>query len=169
MKKLFLWLIDLVEVHFASIILFTLFLSMFLQVILRYVFNYPSPALFEISGYSFIWVVFLGAPLARRYRAHIRFNILYEKLPRKAQLVIELIMDIIFNGGMFIALFPVLENFGWYKFLRSDVLRIPWTYLILCFPIFIFLILLHNSVWIYRGLKELITGKASEMEEKPWE
>jgi len=169
MKKVFLHLINFVEVHIASIILLTLFLSMFFQVVLRYVFNYPSPALFEISGYTFIWVVFLGAPLARRFRSHIRFNILYEKFPRKVQLVIDLVMNVAFNIGMLITFFPVLENFGWYKYLKSDVLRIPWTYLLLCFPLFILLIVLHNSVWIYKELKELITGKPGKMEEKPWE
>ncbi|RKX42276.1 MAG: TRAP transporter small permease, partial [Thermotogae bacterium] len=82
---------------------------------------------------------------------------------------IDLVMNVAFNIGMLITFFPVLENFGWYKYLKSDVLRIPWTYLLLCFPIFILLIVLHNSIWIYKELKELITGEPGKMEEKPWE
>jgi hypothetical protein len=45
-------------------------------------------------------------------------------------------------------------------------LRIPWTYLLMCFPIFLMLILIHNGMAIFSNLSEL-RGKGPREEGKP--
>jgi len=162
------FIVDLFEKHLSAIFLFVLFLSMFLQVILRYVFNMPSPELYEISTYSFAWTVLLGAAFARRYRDHIRFNIIYERLPRKVQLVIDIIFDSFLTVLLILAFPPVIRQALWYKMIRSEVLGIPWTYLVMCLPIFMGLVVGRNIVFLYRELRELIKGEPMKVEEKPW-
>jgi len=168
-KKIGVFILNIIEYNIAPVFLALLFLSLFFQVILRYVFNYPSPELFEISQYSFIWVIFLGAPLARRFGAHIRFNVLYEKFSRKAQLILDLIFDLFFTFGLVITFFPVWDDILFYKFIRYNVLKIPWTYLLLCFPIFMVLMFIHNLIWIYKNGRELFTGKKPVKEVEPWD
>lgn len=161
--------LDVVEIHIPSILLFAFTLSMFLQVLLRYVFKFPSPELYEITSYSFVWTVLLGAAYAHRYRDHLRFNIIYEKLPRKAQLVVDIAFDSLITVLFIISLKPILKQTFWYHIIRTEVLGIPWTYLVICLPIFMILVVYHNIVFIYYEIRELIKGIPINLEGKPWE
>ncbi|RKX50869.1 MAG: TRAP transporter small permease [Thermotoga sp.] len=168
LKKLIKVTVDIVEIHLSSIFLFAVFATMFLQVWLRYIFRMPSPQLYEITQYSFVWTVLLGAAFAHRYRDHIRFNIIYEKLPRKMQLVIDIVFDLLMVVLFSISLKPIFRQAFWYHMIRSEVLGIPWTYLVLCLPLFLIFVIGHNIVFLYYEFRELFTGKPMKTEEKPW-
>ncbi|MFW6119858.1 MAG: TRAP transporter small permease [Petrotogales bacterium] len=169
LKKTGLFIIDFIEYRVASVFLLLLFFALFVQVIMRYVFNNPSPELFEISRYSFIWIIFLGAPLARRFGAHMKFNVIYDMVSRKLQIVFDLFFNACFTIMLFITFFPTWDDIGFYKMIKSNVLHIPWSYLLLCFPLFIILMIIHNLIWIYKDTRELVTGKKSAKEEEPWD
>ncbi|SHH54648.1 TRAP transporter small permease [Thermosipho atlanticus] len=154
MKKFYKMIIDVIEVHFSVIFFLLLFVSMIGQVVMRYILNNPSPALYEISSYSFVWVTLLSAAYAKRLNKHIRFNILVEKFSRKKQIVIEIIFDIIVIFTFSISLYPVISQSIWYKIIKSQVLRIPWTYLIICLPLFMILLIIHNIESIIEKIKE---------------
>jgi TRAP-type C4-dicarboxylate transport system permease small subunit len=167
-SKFFHFLLTFVEDYASSLFLFIVFIGMFLQVVLRYLFKHPSPELFEVTQYAFPWGVLLGAAYAQRHRDHIRFNIIYEKLPRKVQLLLDLVFDLLILGLFVFALPSVLRQTFWYGMLRSEVLGIPWNYLVFCLPLFLILIIIHNAIFIYRGIREFLTGKITPPEEKPW-
>ncbi len=164
-KKIF----DLLEVHLAALIFLVLIFSVVIQVFSRYVLNQPLPRLFELSIYSFVWAIYLGAPLAKRYRRHIRFDVLYRKFPRKVQLAIDIGFDILTNAVFLILLIPSIQYTAWNYRIKSSTLRIPWTYLLVCFPIFVALIFIHNSVWIYRHMREFLGKKIPAEEVPPWQ
>ncbi|MFQ5835290.1 MAG: TRAP transporter small permease [bacterium] len=164
-KKIF----DVLEVHLAAFIFLVLIFSVVIQVFSRYVLNRPLPRLFELSIYSFVWAIYLGASLAKRYRRHICFDVLYRKFPRKVQLLIDIGFDLLTNVVFFILLIPSIQYTAWNYRIKSSTLRIPWTYLLVCFPIFVGLILIHNSVWIYRYIRELLGKKISPEEVPPWQ
>lgn len=159
---------DIVQIHLPAVCVFVLFLSMFAQVLLRYVFRHPSPEAFEIASYSFVWSVLLGAALANRYRNHIKFDILYNKFPRKVQLVIDIFFDAFFSALLIISLKPIVSQMLWYRIISSEVLGIPWAYLTLCFPIAMVLIVIDNCRFIYLNLRELLFRKPYRLEERPW-
>ncbi|AFK07982.1 TRAP-type C4-dicarboxylate transport system, small permease component [Mesotoga prima MesG1.Ag.4.2] len=176
MKKIFLSLLktlqillNLIESWGGTIFLGLLFLSIFFQVILRYVFSSPSPELFEIAQYSFIWTIFLGAPYARKFDAHIKFDILFLRFSRKVQLILQIVFDLFFCIVLLVSLGPVLGDVIFYKIIKSEVLRIPWTYLFMCFPIFMVLTFIHNVIWIVKSFLELISGKTFAKEVEPWD
>lgn len=159
---------DIFQIHVPAVCVLILFLGMFAQVILRYVFRHPSPEAFEISSYSFVWSVLLGAALANKYRNHIRFDIIYNKLPRKTQIVTDIVFDLFFSSLLIISLKPVVSQALWYKIIRSEVLGIPWTYLALCLPIAMVLMIIDNVRFIFLNLRELFFRKTYKMEERPW-
>lgn len=169
LKKTGLFIIDFIEYRVASVFLLLLFFTLFVQVIMRYVFNNPSPELFEISRYSFIWIIFLGAPLARRFGAHMKFNVIYDMVSRKLQIVFDLFFNALFTIMLIITFFPTWDDIVFYKMIESNVLHIPWSYLLFCFPLFIVLMIIHNLIWIYKDTKELVTGQKSAKEEEPWD
>ncbi len=172
MKKLYrvvVYIVDLIEVHINAIIFITLFLSMLSQIFMRYVLNKPSPLLHEVTMYTFVWTVYLSAALAHRYDSHIKFNILYDKFPRKVQLIIDLIFDIFVSILFVIALPPVINQLKMYSFIKSQITEIPWTYLFMVFPIFMILVLIHNARRIYLEFLELFKGIPPVKEEKSWD
>ena len=169
MRKIANGIFDFLEVHLAVFIFLVLIFSVVIQVFSRYVLSRPLPRLFELSIYSFVWVIYLGAPLAKRYRKHIRFDILYRKFPRKVQLVIDIGFDILTNAVLLLILIPSIQYTAWNYRIKASALRIPWTYLLVCFPIFTGLIFIHNSVWIYTYIQELLGKKTPVKEVPPWQ
>lgn len=160
---------DLLEVHLAAVIFITLFFCIVVQVFSRYVLNHPLPRLFELSIYSFVWAIFLGAPLAKRYRKHMRFDILYNKFPERVQSIIEIGFDTLTNIVLLVVLVPIIKYTAWSYSIKASVLRIPWTYLLLCYPIFVALLLIHNSVWIYYHIRKLLRKHPPPWESWPWQ
>ncbi|HEY8542628.1 MAG TPA: TRAP transporter small permease [Pseudothermotoga sp.] len=156
---------NILEIHIPAVSIFVLFLSMFLQVVLRYGFKHPSPELFEISSYTFVWTVLLGAALANRYRNHIKFDIIYNKLPQKIRIIIDILFDSLFNVLLVISLFPVIKQSIWYRIIKSEVLGIPWTYLVICLPLMMILITFQNSISIYKNIITLLKKDTNNMEE----
>ena len=70
----------------AAIVAFTgIFLCVFLQVILRYVFNSPMTWSEELARYLFIWCAFLGWIIASRRNSHLAMNFAIERLPQRVQ------------------------------------------------------------------------------------
>jgi TRAP-type C4-dicarboxylate transport system permease small subunit len=64
----------------------------FLQVISRYVFNYPFDWPEEMARYLFVWVALLGAALALRRGAHFSIDALVKKLPAGWRLNVALLI-----------------------------------------------------------------------------
>ena len=70
----------------AAIVVFTgIFLCVFMQVILRYVFGSPMTWSEELARYLFIWCAFLGWVIASRKNGHLAMTFLAERLPEPAQ------------------------------------------------------------------------------------
>ncbi|MGI8931268.1 MAG: TRAP transporter small permease [Sphingomicrobium sp.] len=73
----------------AAIVVFTgIFLCVLAQVIFRYFFDSPLTWSEELARYLFIWCAFLGWLIATRRNSHLAMNFLFERLPRRAQLVV---------------------------------------------------------------------------------
>jgi len=160
---------DLLEVHLPTLIFFVLIVSVVIQIFSRYVLNRPMPKLFELSIYSFVWVIYLGATLAKRYDQHIRFDILYRKFSQRTRLLIDIFFDTLTSIIFLFILIPSIKYTIWAYRIKASALRIPWTYLLLCFPIFVCLILIHNSRDIYSNILELLGKREHHEEALPWQ
>ena len=64
----------------------------FLQVVSRYVFNYPFDWPEELARYLFVWVALLGAALALRRGAHFSIDALVKSLPAAWRRVVPLLI-----------------------------------------------------------------------------
>jgi len=159
---------DFLEIYLLTFIFFLLIMSVAVEVLFRYAFNHPIPELFEISIYTFIWAIYLGAALAKRYDQHIRFDLLYVKLSGKAKLWIDILFDTLTSLVFLILLVPTIQYTVINYKIKASVLRIPWTYLLMCFPIFVILILIHNGMAILSNIRELRGQGVPEKEVPPW-
>ncbi|MEJ5229405.1 MAG: TRAP transporter small permease [Pseudothermotoga sp.] len=168
MKRIVKITADILETHIPALSMLILFMSMLLQVILRYGFKHPSPELFEISSYSFVWAVLLGAALANKYKNHIKFDIIYNKFSPRTKCIIDIVFDSFFSTLLVISLAPVIKQSLWYKIIRSEVLGIPWTYLVICLPIMMVLITVQNITSVYKNFRKLIKERTEKTEESQW-
>lgn len=73
------------------LILTTLSVVVFAQVLLRYVFGTALFLADELSRYLLVWLGFLGASLGVRAGAHIGVEILWQRLPQRAQRAVGLL------------------------------------------------------------------------------
>jgi TRAP-type C4-dicarboxylate transport system permease small subunit len=160
---------DFLEVYLPSLIFFLLIISVAIEVFSRYVFNTPIPELFEVSIYTFVWAIYLGAALAKRYNQHIRFDLLYIKLSQKARLWVDILFDALTGIVFLILLVPSIQYTIMNYKIKASVLRIPWTYLLMCFPVFLILILIHNGMAILSNFRELRGQGVPEKEIPPWQ
>ncbi len=118
------------------LILITSFLVgiIFLQVVLRFVFNFSIAEIDELSRYLFVWVIFLGISYGFREKAHLGVVFFVELLPpkiKKAFLIgIELLVTIFFAvvvvTGYKMVLFTMAQ--------KSATLLIPMGYVYLAIP-----------------------------------
>lgn len=166
MKKFGKRLLDILEVYLPTAIFFLLIMTVFIQVVSRYGFNRPLPKFFELSIYSFVWTIYLGAALAKRYNQHIRFDLLYRKLSVKTRAIVDICFDSLTTFVMLLLVYPSIEYTIWNYRIKASALRIPWTYLLLCFPLFVGLIIIHNTLSIYANIT-LLAGKDAHTEEVP--
>jgi TRAP-type C4-dicarboxylate transport system permease small subunit len=168
MKRISDKIFNFLEVHLPTFVFFILLASVSIQVFSRYVLNYPLPKFFELSIYSFVWVIYLGAALAKRYNQHIRFDILNQKFSKKTRLIIDIFFDILTSVVFLFMLIPSFKYTIWNYRVKASALRVPWTYLLMVFPIFVILILIHNTTSIVRNAR-LLAGKEIQVKEDlPW-
>jgi len=166
MKSILRGILNFLEVYLPAAIFCVLILSVFVQVVFRYIFDQPIPQLFEISIYSFIWVIYLGGALATRYNQHMRFDLIYRKLSRSGRYIVDVFFDTLLNVIILVIISPTISTVIQMYKLKSDTLGIPWSYLLVCFPIFLILIFIHNTISIVQKILE-ISGAARPAEETP--
>lgn len=80
----------------AMIVLCIMMILVPSDVVLRYVFNAPSPWIHEILTFLLVVLVFFGIAYTQREGAHIRVDFLFTKLPKVARVWVELITLFIF-------------------------------------------------------------------------
>ncbi|HDK27740.1 MAG TPA: TRAP transporter small permease [Candidatus Atribacteria bacterium] len=94
-----------IEWTLASVFLSTMMLSVFLQVLARYVFRWSLPWPEELARYCFIWGSLLGAGIALERRKLHDIDIVFNRLPNKLKSFITFIVNLLALG--FLVIFVV--------------------------------------------------------------
>jgi len=169
MRRVVNFLFDIFEVYLAVVIFACLIVSIASEVFMRYVLNNPSAQLFELSIYCFVWVIYLGGALATRYNQHVRFDLIYRSLPAKARQVLDVVFDLGTNGVLLVLFYPAVRyTIEMYR-IKASALRVPWTFLLIVFPIFLALVLIHNFTSIVKNVLRLTGREIKDAEVFPWQ
>jgi C4-dicarboxylate transporter DctQ subunit len=141
----------------TSAFLVLMCLSTLGNVIARYVFGAPISWAEELSRYSFIWLVFLGAALCSKHGRHVAIDALVLLLPGRAQAACRFVVDLI-TAALMIALIyygGILAASATYP---TSTLGMP-TYLVyLAVPLSALLILMRTMSDLQRDLVALREG-----------
>ncbi len=95
------WLVG----NVAGLLLASLIVIILGNVIGRYVFNYSLTWAAELAQWLFIYVIFLGIPLAERAGMHLSITFLVERLPAKLRLAVEIVAKVLVAYTMILLIF----------------------------------------------------------------
>lgn len=132
----------------------------FVQVIMRKVFNNSLSWSEELTRYIYIWQTWLGVAYAVQTGSHLRITMIRDKLPEKGKQILEILVRIIWVGfAIFVAYQGVqaiktVMSFGQ----KSSALRVPMQYCYLSIPVGM---ILMSVRLIEKTIRELFGKKDS--------
>ena len=151
---------DILEVYLPSLIFIFLFLSYVVLVVYRYVFRASFDWLYELNMMSFVWCGIFAASYGSRTNTHVQFTILYDKMPDK----VKLAMDIVSNLAivvLFSLVFPkAVANLAFQGVRKSSILKIPYNIVFMPFLFFMGLTILHHFMLLIKNLCTLFHKEA---------
>lgn len=142
--------VNIIAIFFFSLI----FGIMLLQIFFRYVLSSPLVWTEELCRYLFIWICFLGWPIALKRGSHIRINFVIDRIPWRLRKIILILFQIL----IFFFLLQLMR-FGIAMVQRSFsvptvTLFFSWAYVYLAAPvsaIIMFLYSLLHLLELFRG------------------
>jgi TRAP-type C4-dicarboxylate transport system permease small subunit len=151
-------------VSLAGLLVLFISFSVFVDVILRYFFNRPSTWVTEVSGYLFMYIVFLGTSFALQEGFHIRVEFVLYQFKDPVKRIINLITSI-FSMGFCIVLLWGSSLMTWSAFKRHWVsptlLCVPYVYVYIGM---VFGSLMLFLTFLFQTILEFKRDKTSELE-----
>lgn len=138
-----------------------LVVTMAVEVLRREIFSYSSIWGEEVVRYSFIYLVWIGASIAVKDRAHIRIDVLLHYLGPRMKALVYIFGDLVMFGVAVIALYWSLETvhvsakFG----SVSHGLRVSMVWFLMAVPVGFGLMVLRLIQSFLRDLRALRDGK----------
>ncbi|SHL26036.1 TRAP-type C4-dicarboxylate transport system, small permease component [Roseovarius marisflavi] len=138
-----------------------LVVTMAVEVLRREIFSYSSIWGEEVVRYSFIYLVWIGASIAVKDRAHIRIDVLLHYLGPRMKALVYIFGDLVMFGVAVIALYWSLETvhvsakFG----SVSHGLRVSMVWFLMAVPVGFALMVLRLIQSFLRDLRALRDGK----------
>ena len=139
--------------HVTVALLVVMFLAFLCQIVLRYVFGWPTGWAFELSIITWIWVVLWGAAFTVREKDEIRFDIVYGLFPprlRRAAAVVSGLALIALYG---VSLPAVTDYVLFMKVERTAYLGIRFDFLYIVYVIFAVAVIVRYFWLVGRALQ----------------
>jgi TRAP-type C4-dicarboxylate transport system permease small subunit len=146
--------------NICALFLVGMFLSFIVQIIARYVFNYPLGWTDEVSVIFWIWCTLWGAAFVLRERDEVRFDIFYSALSEKTRCVFTVITGVIAIVVLTVALPAVYSYVSFLNVERSAYLGIKLHYLYSIYIIFSVAVIVRYAALVYLALR----GRAPEIQ-----
>lgn len=124
-----------IEGYICIILFVAMTITMFIEVIARYIFSFSLPWTGELTRYLFIWFIFISASYAVTEKAHIKVESIHGILPNRLKGIANLLGTIIWLGLTvlitYLGINYALSMFG----STSTALKIPMGVVYLGIPI----------------------------------
>lgn len=147
-------ILDRVLKYTLTLLIVILTLSVFLQVLIRFVFKSPLPWTEEVARIAFVYCIFVGATIAVRENSHLNVDFLLVVLPQRVA------RAAVFLGMLLVGMFLVFVTWQGIVLVMatgvqmSPVMQVPFRYLYLILPVsgaLMLLFLTANALDLIRG------------------
>src|ERR1700674_3212574 len=137
----------------AALLLLAMFLCFILQIVTRYVFNYPLGWTDEASVLCWIWCTLWGAAFILREKDEVRFDIIYSSASEKTRCIFTVITGIAAIVLFGIALPAVIAYVTFLKVERSAYLGIRLDYLYSIYVVFSVGVIVRYAALTWRAIR----------------
>jgi len=144
----------------CAALLLGMFLCFILQIVTRYVFNYPLGWTDEVSVLCWIWCILWGAVFVLRERDEVRFDIIYSTASEKTRRIFTIITGVAVIVLFAIALPAVIAYVTFLKVERSAYLGIRLDYLYSIYVLFSVGVIVRYAGLTWRAIR----GQAPDIE-----
>lgn len=103
-----------IGVYLMVSVMAAMVMMVFLNAVVRYVFNTSFPITEELARYGFVWVSFLGAIMGFLQGGHVGVDILISKLKGNSKLVVRVLGEVVICLVIF-----VIARGGWAYFIQT--------------------------------------------------
>ena len=137
----------------AALLLLVMFLCFIVQIVSRYVFNYPLGWTDEVSVLAWIWCTLWGAAFVLREKDEVRFDIFYSAASERMRCVFTVITGLAAIALFGIALPAVFAYVTFLKVERSAYLGIRLDYLYSIYILFSVGVIIRYAALTWRALR----------------
>jgi C4-dicarboxylate transporter, DctQ subunit len=137
----------------AALLLLAMFLCFILQIVARYVFNYPLGWTDEASVLCWIWCTLWGAAFVLRENDEVRFDIIYSTASKQTRRVFTVITGIAVIVLLAIALPAVIGYVTFLKVERSAYLGIRLDLLYSIYIVFSVAAIVRYAALTWRAIR----------------
>ena len=168
-KKIAMKILGNIEEYLSEVLLAGFVVLLFVQILLRQLFQYSLPWGEELATYMFVWFAYLGATVAAKMSAHNRVTVQFKLVPAIVQKICLALADLLwvcFNLYFVYLSYDFVFN-RMNLFWKSQTLGLPMKYFYMILPIAFALmsirILWNNYLTLVKGV-ELVDPEAEEIE-----
>jgi C4-dicarboxylate transporter, DctQ subunit len=151
------WLYRRAE-NVAAGLLAVMFVVFIVQIVFRYLFNFPVGWTSELSVITWLWLVLWGAAFVVKESEEIRFDLVYEAAGRRARRVMGIITGLSIVVLYTLSLPATVKYVSFMKVEKTSYLKIPFDWLFSIYVLFLVAVIVRY-LWI---LAQLLRGKDAE-------
>jgi len=137
----------------AVALLAAMFAAFVIQIVFRYLFNFPIGWTSELTIVTWLWIVLWGAAFIVRERDEIRFDLLYAAVGRRTRRGFAIVTALALVGLYGYSLPASVEYVAFMKVQSTTYLRIRYDHLYSIFAIFAVAVVLRYLWILWRALK----------------
>jgi TRAP-type C4-dicarboxylate transport system permease small subunit len=130
----------------AVALLAAMFIAFLLQIFTRYVINAPLGWTLEVCLTCWLWIVFWGAAFNLDDRDHVKFDVIYVGVSRRAQRVLAFVSAVAIVAGFAAALPASIDYITFYKIKSSATLHIRLDVVFSVYAVFAISIIVRYAV-----------------------
>jgi TRAP-type C4-dicarboxylate transport system permease small subunit len=140
-----------------------MFLAFLVQIVFRYLLNFPVGWTSEVSIVAWLWGVLWGAAFVVKEREEVRFDLLYGAFSARARRIAGIVTGLAILGLYAISVPATLDYVRFMKVERTAYLKIRFDYLFSIYVVFVVAVIVRY-VWI---LSRLFRGKEIDEPDLP--
>jgi TRAP-type C4-dicarboxylate transport system permease small subunit len=151
------WLYRRAE-NIAAGLLAVMFVAFIVQIVFRYLFNFPVGWTSELSVITWLWLVLWGAAFVVKESEEIRFDLVYGAVGRRARRIMGIITGLSIVMLYALSLPATVKYVSFMKVEKTSYLKIPFDWLFSIYVLFLVAVIVRY-LWI---LAQLLRGKDAE-------
>jgi TRAP-type C4-dicarboxylate transport system permease small subunit len=151
----------------AVAMLAVMFTAFMIQIVFRYVFNFPIGWTSELTIVMWLWGVLWGAAFVVRERDEIRFDLIYAVAGRRARRIFGILAALALVGLYGLSLPASVEYVAFMKVQSTTYLKIRYDHLYSIFAIFAVAIILRYLWLLWRAIRGVAETRSMAAPDAP--